>query len=1112
MKLRIELFACIQPDGWHTVSVVGRPEMAMHHPALEEIEETLALLVTDEVERTHPRAQASYSAAAADPKLVDVEIDDWLTVYGQEQEEERLALSLSVLVSERRAWRSLHVPRLDLHIWLPRSLSDWIPHAVEAIKDHVEGWSPHLRLLHRKAPTEVLRSLELEVEAPRLSDFAGKYREAMQLPPRWEGRVDHPQNEERSPTPVLDRLGTPVHQRVSEQGLEPAFERTAELARLEAALCGPKQAIALVGSSGVGKTALLDEVARRLCRPRSPEDPRPQREMWFADASRLVSGQGWFGDWQQQTLAVIQELESVNGIWSVGALLALLDAGKNISSDQNVAQLITPALAGRRVMVVAECSSAAWNQLQVRNPSFARFFTPFRVEDPAEEESDRVASRLAEHLSKTQGQSLLIEALAAAKRLCKRYARADVSAFGHRMAFLKRVAARAEAADQPVINEGFVIESFALETGLPSALLRDDIPLDAEEVRHHFETRLLGQPLAVDRLTDLVAVIKTGLSDLSRPLGSFLFIGPTGVGKTEAAKALAEYLFGTSRRMIRFDMSELSAPESIDRFIGGSSGEGRLAQSIRRQPFSVVLLDEVEKAHPAVFDVLLQVLGEARLTDESGRTADFRNAAIIMTSNLGVATLKQAMGFSSKGQLDLSSHFRKEAERFFRPEFFNRIDHVVPFSTLGTEAIRAITDRELEKLVLREGLRQRQLKLQVPPAVRDVLTAVGVDERYGARPLKRAIENMVALPLAEHLAKGSVAPGSTLASEVWQDSASKTPAVKFSVDENAGDSGFGGRGPLSRLLSELSELRFRVQRWMLTPDYRDIASDVRLLDQLGRVRAFWDDRTAAEARMRGVEDKRALVAEWQSFLHHLSALEDLTLEAYYEGNTTDTQELREETLRAGDTIERMEADLFDRRFDHPRRAYIIVEAVRDLNPLTLRLLETYLQLAHARGWRVQVRPRSQKENEQGAMDWAWGEATLFDFTPDDSSLEGARRWLREQDQPAYLLLLEGARAAALLLGEAGVYEMRSREGGHYMTRIQASSAAPDAAPLSKSLAPYRSISEPQDRLVDHHLRLHRPLEPRWHRIIERLARTRTLREVFGPDGQKWARRWQGEAA
>ena len=293
---------------------------------------------------------------------------------------------------------------------------------------------------------------------------------------------------------------------------------------------------------------------------------------------------------------------------------------------------------------------------------------------------------------------------------------------------------------------------------MPLSLLDHNVPLDTAEVSRWLGRKVRGQLRAVETVTGVIARIKSGLSRPGRPLASFLFTGPTGTGKTEMAKALASWLFGSADRLIRLDMSEYGQPWSAQRLVSGAhrGSEGILTAAVREQPFSVLLLDEFEKAHPAVFDLLLQVLGEARLTDAAGRTADFSNCVVIMTSNLGAEEFgKPRLGFATDGGLrDATEHFTEAVRRTLRPEMFNRIDSIVPYLPLDKVTVRELTLREIAAAAERPGLASDRISLEVSPLLVDALAAEGFDPRYGARPLKRRVAERLLAPVAAHLAEG----------------------------------------------------------------------------------------------------------------------------------------------------------------------------------------------------------------------------------------------------------------------------------------------------------------------------------------------------------------------
>ena len=378
-----------------------------------------------------------------------------------------------------------------------------------------------------------------------------------------------------------------------------------------------------------------------------------------------------------------------------------------------------------------------------------------RVEEPPADEARAILRRVAERLRPGSRPPLSAEALATLDRLHRRYATYSVYP-GRPLRFLTNLIHDHPPGDEAPIDADAVTRAFARETGLPRVLLDDATPLDLDAARGWFAARVIGQDEAVDLVVDLLATVKAGLARPGKPIASLMFIGPTGVGKTELAKALAEFLFGDGRRMTRLDMSEYADPVSVLRLIGGATGrgEGLLTARIREQPFSVLLLDEFEKADPSFFDLLLQVLGEGRLTDVAGRLADFRNAVVIMTSNLGAEGYRRGRtGFvrSTRDRAEARAHFVREVQAMVRPELFNRIDRIVPFAPLGEATARGIVDHQLGLIARRDGFRSGLVRMSVAPEVTTALARRGHDPRYGARPLKRAIERELLAPLAERI-------------------------------------------------------------------------------------------------------------------------------------------------------------------------------------------------------------------------------------------------------------------------------------------------------------------------------------------------------------------------
>lgn len=347
-------------------------------------------------------------------------------------------------------------------------------------------------------------------------------------------------------------------------------------------------------------------------------------------------------------------------------------------------------------------------------------------------------------------------AVEAAVELCDRYIRDE--AFPGKAVRLLRRCARDAKRDHPHkrdrvgIGRDFVAEVVRRETGLPERVVSVGAGRSSEEARRSFEGRVFGQPEASEAVSDLVVAIEQGLCDPERPLANLLLIGPSGVGKTETAKALADEVFGSADRLVRFDMSEFAEPGAATRLIGSRAApDGELTGRIRVQPYTVLLFDEIEKAHRSVLDLLLQLLDDGRLTDAAGRTVDFTNTVVAMTSNLGADEEGRETGFTADDDRDRAIHYRRAAEDFFRPEFFNRIDRLISYRPLGPGTLRRIARRALGEILERRGLRQPRVMVDVAPELVEHLITGAVDRRYGARTLKQRIERELLSPLAREM-------------------------------------------------------------------------------------------------------------------------------------------------------------------------------------------------------------------------------------------------------------------------------------------------------------------------------------------------------------------------
>jgi ATP-dependent Clp protease ATP-binding subunit ClpC len=496
--------------------------------------------------------------------------------------------------------------------------------------------------------------------------------------------------------------------------------------------------VLLVGPRGAGKTALVRRLARFLLERGRGKGPK--HRLWGTSADRIVAGMVYLGMWQQRCLAMIKELEGGSDFLYVDRLTDLMAP---MSDGASIADLLSPAVIAGELPLIAECDEAELRTARQRHPALLDAFRVVRI---AEASPAHVIALLEPYGQRLDPPVALSHD--AARRLIELAGafRRDTFFPGKAFAFVDYCSLH----KHEDVQLDDLVKIFGRWSGLPLELLAPDTALDTAAIARQLARGVIGQDAACSVAARVIARLKAGLDDPQRPVGALLFAGPTGVGKTELAKQLARYLFGDADRLVRVDMSEITTPGAIARLITPSPAGTSLADRIRRQPLSVVLFDEIEKADDAAFDLLLGVLGEGRLTDALGRLVDFRMTLIVMTTNLGAADPRPA-GFSSDP--DAAPDPSAAIKKFFRPELIGRLDSVVAFRPLPPAALERIVELELAKLRERPGLVARNLRLELTPAARARLAKLGHDPELGARPLRRTIEDLIVAPLAERMAR-----------------------------------------------------------------------------------------------------------------------------------------------------------------------------------------------------------------------------------------------------------------------------------------------------------------------------------------------------------------------
>ncbi|MGI6380369.1 MAG: ATP-dependent Clp protease ATP-binding subunit [Anaerolineae bacterium] len=622
---------------------------------------------------------------------------------------------------------------------------------------------------------------------------------------------------------LLEQLGLDLTEAARAGDLDPVIGRRVEIERVLQILARrTKNNPSLIGEPGVGKTAIVEGLAQRIVAGQVPGDLQDKRLVRL-DVGSLVAGTMYRGQFEERLKKVIDEIRTSETIIFIDELHMLVGAGA-AGSSVDAANILKPALARGELQCIGATTLEEYRKHIESDPALERRFQPVYVDEPTQAETLDILRGIRHRYEEHHGLEITDEALQEAVRLSARYvsdrflpdkaidlvdeAASRVRVFKSGAVWSR--AAKAEGEDRDNVDDenlrafgvgsgslggdqlGMdldeaperelrvgrqdIAEIVAMWTGVPVANLAIEESrrlLTMEEALHK---RVVGQDEAIRALAKAVRRSRAGLKDPMRPIGSLLFLGPTGVGKTELCKALAEFLFGTEEALLQFDMSEFMERHTVSRLVGAPPGyvgyeeAGQLTETVRRRPYAVICFDEVEKAHPEALNILLQIMEDGHLTDAKGRKVDFRNAVVIMTSNVGTSEISQdsVMGFATAeaggpdraSYREMKSRLTKELKREFKPEFLNRIDEIVVFHRLSRADIEAIVDLQIQRLL--ERLTDQELGLVLTDAARAQLVEDGFDPQYGARPLRRAIQHGVEDQLADRVLEGDFEPGDTV--------------------------------------------------------------------------------------------------------------------------------------------------------------------------------------------------------------------------------------------------------------------------------------------------------------------------------------------------------------
>jgi len=583
------------------------------------------------------------------------------------------------------------------------------------------------------------------------------------------------------PTPLLDKYGRDLTAQAANGKIGPAIARDREIRALARTLArSKKNNPLLLGDAGVGKTAVVEGLAFAIHNGTAAKSLL-NRRIIQVEIGTLVAGTSLRGQFEERLIGIVDEARAAaNVILFIDEIHTIVGAGDTIDSNLDAANILKPALARGDIMVIGATTHAEYRKAIAQDPALDRRFRTIDIEEPGEAATLEIIKGQRERLEKHHGVTLTDAAMDAAIALSVRYMpdrRLPDKALDLLDEACTRVIIRTSSPDEfngvPAVEVENIAAVLSDWTGIPVHDLSTDEKKRLAGLEIALQQRVAGQDHAVRLVAESVRTARAGLGDPGRPVGVFMFLGPSGVGKTELARALAEFLFGSEEAMLRLDMSEFHDAHTVARLIGAPPGYkdadrgGQLTDGLRRRPYTVVLLDEVEKAAAEVFDIFLQVFDEGRITDSQGRTVDARNAVFILTSNIGTGRNTRKISLMNQDEDDAEPDYTPFLKEFFRPELLNRLDEVVTFRPLNRDALNRILDLQLKELY--DRLKKQKLSLILTDDARQLIIDKGTDAANGARPLRRAIERLVTRPLSTRIVEDTFKPGDVIHARVEGD-------------------------------------------------------------------------------------------------------------------------------------------------------------------------------------------------------------------------------------------------------------------------------------------------------------------------------------------------------
>ena len=585
----------------------------------------------------------------------------------------------------------------------------------------------------------------------------------------------------RADTKMLDQYSRDLTEMAAAGRIDPVVGRGNEIRRAIQILSRrSKNNPVLVGEPGVGKTAVAEGLALCVSRGQAPAELRDKRIVSL-DIPALLAGTKYRGDFEERVKSVLRDVKRAGDvILFIDELHTIIGAG-SAEGAIDAANILKPALGRGEVQIIGATTPEEYRRHIEKDAALERRFQPVKVTEPGREQTMEMLQSLRPALEKHHRVSLDEEALSAAYELSVRYIN-DRFLPDKAIDLLDEAAAAVHVEGGRQVTAADVAQVVSLWTEIPLSSLDESESQRLQGLEEQLKQRIIGQDEAVGAVARAIRRSRVGLKDPRRPVGSFLFLGPTGVGKTELCRALAATVYGDENAMIRLDMSEYMEKHSVSRLIGSPPGYvgyedgGQLTEKVRRKPWSVVLFDEIEKAHEDVWSILLQIMDDGHLTDATGRRVDFSNTVIVMTSNIGAKTITEnrpALGFADsqrRDEEDMNQKVMAELRATFRPEFLNRVDETIVFHRLSDEHLCAITQTLLEQV--KQRFQALGITLLVPEDTARWLASRGHDDKFGARPLRRTVQHCIEDAAAEQLLEGKIGPGDRVAAAVCGDQVS----------------------------------------------------------------------------------------------------------------------------------------------------------------------------------------------------------------------------------------------------------------------------------------------------------------------------------------------------